>query len=344
MELSSVTKLCCNNPAPGCSPDISTSHLSTHEYLQVQLVQPGYDLDPEDHLPHHTAKVDSWTERLVKILPHAQAYFAEFVGTFLLVLFGIGSVTVAVLTGSLPSLFDVASIWAFGVAIAIYATAPISGAHLNPAITFTLWIYQHKTGFSGWMRMLGYQLAQYLGAFLAGGVTYGIWSPIISAFEANNGIVRGDANSIASAMIFHQYFPNFGIMNEKYPLLIISPWTALFVEAFGTGILAFAIFTFTDKCNSAMLKGAEPLMIGFTVAVLISIFAPISQAGFNPCRDFSPRLVAYIAGWGSVAIPGPQDGFWIYLIGPYLGAPVGAGIAFLLNRRRDTCEPHEKCE
>ena len=44
-----------------------------------------------------------------------------------------------------------------------------------------------------------------------------------------------------------------------------------------------------------------PFFIGFSVAVLISLFAPLTQAGFNPARDFGPRLVAAAAGWGSVA-------------------------------------------
>ncbi len=60
--------------------------------------------------------------------------------------------------------------------------------------------------------------------------------------------------------------------------------------------------------------------------MLISLFAPLTQAGWNPARDFGPRLVAFFAGWGSVAIPGPSAGFWVYIIGPLVGGPVGAGV------------------
>ena len=70
-------------------------------------------------------------------------------------------------------------------------------------------------------------------------------------------------------------------------------------------------------------KAAAPLLIGFTVAVLISLYAPLTQAGWNPARDFGPRVVAAISGWGSVAIPGPRNGFWVYIVGPCVGAPVG---------------------
>ena len=62
---------------------------------------------------------------------------------------------------------------------------------------------------------------------------------------------------------------------------------------------------------------------GFTVAVLISLVTPLPQAGGNPARDFGPRLVALLAGYGSIALPGPRAGCWIYLAGPLLGGPVG---------------------
>ena len=103
----------------------------------------------------------------------------------------------------------------------------------------------------------------------------------------------------------------------------MSPLIALLVEAWGTLILAFVIFALTHERNTVGLDGGTPLMIGFTVSVLISLYAPITQAGWNPARDFAPRLVAYFAGWGSIAIPGPRGGFWVYIVGPCLGAPVG---------------------
>ena len=66
------------------------------------------------------------------------------------------------------------------------------------------------------------------------------------------------------------------------------------------------------------------------MAALISLFAPLTQAGWNPARDFGPRLVAYFAGWGEIAIPGPRVGFWAYIAGPMLGAPLGAALHELL--------------
>ena len=76
-----------------------------------------------------------------------------------------------------------------------------------------------------------------------------------------------------------------------------------------------------------------PFFIGFTVAVLISLYAPLNQAGFNPARDFGPRLASVVLGWGTVAIPGPRYGFWTYILGPMFGAPIGGAVHdFLLMR------------
>ena len=62
-----------------------------------------------------------------------------------------------------------------------------------------------------------------------------------------------------------------------------------------------------------------PLLIGGTVGALISLYSPLTQMSINPARDFGPRLVAWLYGWGSVAIPGPRDGFWVYIVGPMAG-------------------------
>lgn len=48
------------------------------------------------------------------------------------------------------------------------------------------------------------------------------------------------------------------------------------------------------------------------------------QLGWNPARDFGPRLIAFFAGWRKQAIPGPQNGFWVYIVGPFFGALFGA--------------------
>ena len=73
-------------------------------------------------------------------------------------------------------------------------------------------------------------------------------------------------------------------------------------------------------------KVAVPALIGATVSVLVSLYAPLTQAGMNPARDLGPRVFAAMAGWGTVALPGPRGGFWVYVVGPIVGALVGAAL------------------
>ncbi|MBM2811265.1 MAG: Histone deacetylase superfamily [Chloroflexi bacterium] len=117
-------------------------------------------------------------------------------------------------------------------------------------------------------------------------------------------------------------------------MALVSPGLALGVEALGTGLLVLVIFAVTDPRNrAAPSRGSAPLIIGLTVAALISVFAPVTQAGWNPARDLGPRLVAWLAGYGSIAIPGPQQGFWIYQVGPLIGGTIAGGLYERVIRR-----------
>ncbi len=258
--------------------------------------------------------------------PIARACAAEVTGTFLLVLFGTGSVAAATYTEAQVGLWQVAAVWGFGVTIAIYVTASVSGAHLNPAVSFAFAILR-RAEFSP-RRMLVYWAGQLAGAILAGAVVLLFFGTFIDEFEDQNAIDRGEPGSELSAMAFGEYFPNpdlFGTGEEAADL--VSPLHAFAVEAFGTAVLALVIFAVIDRRNVSLpSKGMAPFFIGFTVAVLISLFAPITQAGWNPARDFGPRIVAFAAGWGDIAIPGPRSGFWVYITGPLVGAPIGAAI------------------
>lgn len=254
-----------------------------------------------------------------------RALVGETLGTFLMVLFGTSAVASAVLTGALQGLWQVAVIWAIGVTIAIYCSAPLSGAHLNPAVTLAVACWRPER-FSR-RRLLPYWGAQLLGAFLAGLVVWVAFAPLLDRFERREGLVRGAPDSERAAMIFGEYFPNpamFGTDEAAHAL--VSPGQALLIEGFGTAVLIFVIFVLTDP-RHRVARGLIPPLIGATVAALICLFAPFTQAGWNPARDLGPRLVALLAGYGSIALPGPQAGFWIYLLGPLVGGVLGGGLA-----------------
>jgi glycerol uptake facilitator protein len=257
------------------------------------------------------------------------AMIGEFIGTFLLVLFGCGSVAAAVLTEAQVGIFQVAIIWGLGVAIAIFLTAGLSGAHLNPAVTCALAVC---SGFPP-RRVGPYLLAQLAGAFSAAAMLHAIFLGPLTAFEAKHGIVRNAVGSEASAMIFGEYFPNPG-GQPLSPLArtVVTSSGAFLVEAVGTAILVLVILGVTDPRNAARPRGYAPLIVGFTLTVLISLFAPLTQAGFNPARDLGPRIWSALAGWGRVPFAANGWGWLtVYILAPLVGGVTGAAFyrAFL---------------
>lgn len=259
---------------------------------------------------------------------------AEAFGTFLLVLLGCGAVHTAVLLGAQSGLWQVAIVWGLAIMLAIYSVDAISGAHINPAMTiaFAVW------GRHPWQRVVPYLSAQMLGAMAAAAVLFALFSGFLSAKEREKGVVRGEPGSVVTAMCYGEYFPNPGsiaAMVGPYDSAAhaelrtrFSHGAAWLAEFLGTMVLGCLVFALTDKRNSGRpLANLAPVFIGLTVSALISVLAPLTQACFNPARDFGPRLFAYCAGWGSVAIPGLTDPSWltVYILAPIVGATAGGG-------------------
>jgi glycerol uptake facilitator protein len=248
----------------------------------------------------------------------------EFVGTFILVFFGCGSVCAAVTTGAQVGVFQVAIIWGLGIATAIYLTAALSGAHLNPAVTISLAVWGDFPG----RRVPGYICAQVTGAFVSAAMLYVIFGGAIAGFEAKNGIVRGEAGSEASAMVFGEYYPNpLGRPLSEADPGRMSMARAFAAEVCGTALLLLVIFCTTDlnnRNNPGVLTAAT---IGLTITMLISLLGPLTMACFNPARDLGPRLFSSLAGWGSVPFTANGIGWLvIYLIAPVAGGLLGGFI------------------
>jgi len=265
----------------------------------------------------------------------------EAFGTFLLVLFGCGAVHAAVLLGAHTGLFQVAIVWGLAIMLAIYTVDAISGAHINPAMTiaFAAW------GRHPWPRVLPYVAAQMLGAIAAAAVLFTLFSGFIAAKELQKGVVRGEPGSVVTAMCYGEYFPNPGSLasaDGPYDATAHAALNAKFghnaawlAEFLGTMILAAIVFALTDPRNAARPQAnLAPVFIGLTVTALISVLAPLTQACFNPARDFGPRLFAYFAGWGPVAIPDSPNTGWltVYIVAPIAGAMVGGGFYHCLLR------------
>jgi glycerol uptake facilitator protein len=245
----------------------------------------------------------------------------ESFGTFILVFFGCGSLAAAVLTGAQVGIFQVAIVWGLGIATATYMTGSLSGAHLNPAVTLAL---ATTNGFP-WRRVPGYLGAQFLGSFVASAVLYAAFIGPLRSFEASHGIVRGSVGSESSAMIFGEFFPSPG--GRPLPAgaaLFVSPGTAFYVEALGTAILVLVVLCVINVHNPSRPGALTPLTIGLTITMLISIFGPLTMAGFNPARDLAPRVFSAVVGWGSIVFTTNGTGWLtVYVIAPLLGGQVG---------------------
>ena len=243
----------------------------------------------------------------------------EFVGTFLLVFFGCGVVCTSVTTGAQSGLFEVAIVWGLGIATAIYLCGALSGAHLNPAVTLSMAVWNRFP----WQRLLPYWTTQFAGAFAAAAVLYFIFGNAIASYEKANGIVRGQPGSEAGAMVFGEFFPSPG----GQPLTAesrerISPIAAFGAEGIGTAILLLVIFCMTDERNKSRPQLLTAVTIGLTVTLLISLLGPLTMACFNPARDLAPRLFSSLVGWAD--IPFRVNGLgWCTV---YVGAPLVGGL------------------
>ncbi len=270
--------------------------------------------------------------------PLLASCLAEVLGTFLLILFGCGAVHVAVLMGELTGLWQVGTVWGVSIMLAIYIFGPISGAHINPAIT---------VGLAGWGlfpkgRVVPYVAAQLLGAFSAAAALYFLFHPQLAAKELTKGVERGEPGSEITAMCYGEYFPSPAPLaagdepysaadHEEIKARVTVPM-ACFAEFLGTAILALVVVAVTEPGNTNGPRNLAPVFIGLTVTGVICVIAPLTQACLNPARDFGPRLFASLAGWGPVAFPGPQGNgiFAVYLAAPILGALAGVGCYQLL--------------
>ncbi|MDR0870101.1 MAG: aquaporin [Planctomycetaceae bacterium] len=261
---------------------------------------------------------------------------AEFIGTFLLVFFGCGSVHTATLFNAQTGLWQIAIVWGLVIAFAIFITGTVSGGHLNPAMTLTFAVHRKLP----WKEVLPYWAGQFSGAFCAAALLFVMFNPAMKHYEESKGVVRGQPGSVITARCYGEFYSSpDAVIQPKNSWTANDDWQkqrqlvphgiAFLAEMFGTAILALVVFALIDNRNHGRPAAhLVPLFIGLTISMLISVLAPLTQAGFNPARDFGPRLFTYLAGWGSEALPGPNGiGFLtVYIIAPFAGSVLGGWI------------------
>ncbi|HEU0028249.1 MAG TPA: MIP/aquaporin family protein [Ktedonobacterales bacterium] len=253
---------------------------------------------------------------------------AEFLGTMVLLLFGDGVVAVVLLflgfsgadTGATSSWLLINWGWGFAVMLGVYVAGAISGAHLNPAVTLGFAL----RGITPWSKVGWYMLFQFLGAWFAALLLFIEYNTGFTSLEAKQGIVRGSPQSAGEASVFFTS-PHTTLGGQVVPI-----WNALFDQILGTFLLVYLILAIVDARSSPPLSNLAPLIIGLLVVAIGMSFGTNAGYAINPARDFGPRVFAWMAGWGAVALPGDGPGysayFWVPIVGPLVGGAIAAYI------------------
>jgi glycerol uptake facilitator protein len=234
---------------------------------------------------------------------------AEFLGTFVLILFGTGVVAMVVLFPTAHpgevihgGYTNITLGWGLGVTMGVYVAGKVSGAHLNPAVTLTLAAFR---GFP-WRKVVPYSLAQTAGAFVAAALVYRNYLPA-----------------------FHQvdpYLEKTAGVFTTFPAFPGMPQAGFLDQVIGTALLLLLILAITDECNTPPGANLAPLMIGLVVVAIGMSFGGMHGYAINPARDFGPRLFTMVAGFRNNGISNGDRIWWVPVAAPLLGGLVGAAV------------------
>jgi aquaporin Z len=232
------------------------------------------------------------------LLPLSKRLLAELIGTFWLVLGGCGA---AVLSAAFPSvgigLLGVALAFGLTVVSMAYAIGHISGCHLNPAITFGLYVGgRHPGG-----EILPYWVAQVLGGIAAAGLLV-----FIASGNGSDPIAAGLAANGVGAHSPGHYSQAAGIVCE-----IVM-----------TAVFLFVIMGATDKRTPGNFA---PLAIGLCLTLIHLISIPVTNTSVNPARSTGPAV--FVGGWALAQL-------WIFWVAPLIGGALGA-LAYRATRGSD---------
>ncbi|MDT7676810.1 MAG: glycerol uptake facilitator protein [Pseudonocardiales bacterium] len=246
---------------------------------------------------------------------------AEFAGTMILILFGVG-VVAQVVAGKFGDHDSIAWSWGLGVVLGVYVSAAISGGHINPAVTFAFAVF----GDFPWRKVGPYALAQTAGAFVAALLVRWNYSEVLAAADPGH--------TIKTQGVFST-LPGNGT-------LPVSELGALRDQIIGTAILLFLVAALVDARNkSAPAANMAPFVIGLLVVAIGMAWGTDAGYAINPARDFGPRLASFVTGYDTAFLD--QYGnlyFWVPIVGPLIGGVVGLGLyKVLVGRFMPPAEP-----
>ena len=236
---------------------------------------------------------------------------AEFFGTMILILFGVG-VVAQVVTGGFPTTTgatgDYNSIawgWGLGVTMAVFVAGRLSGAHLNPAVTVALAVFK---GFS-WRKTAPFIAAQTAGAFVGA---------LLVRWAYSDAINRVDPGHTKATQGIFSTSPGAGV----------SIPTAFLDQVIGTAILVMVIFALTSAVNNPPLANTAPLFIGLLVVGIGLGWGANAGYAINPARDLGPRVASWLTGYHQAMFSanGPELYFWLPLTAPLIGGVIGGAL------------------
>jgi aquaporin Z len=220
---------------------------------------------------------------------------AELLGTALLVYFAVGVATLSFGFGTAGSSFAagvVATALAFGLVLLAlaYVLGPISGCHVNPAVTIGAWL----SGRIPLVEAAGYWVAQFIGGILGALLLWGTFanSPLYSRSKTGLG-----ADGWGAASHIH-----------------INAGGAFLTEVILTALFVFAVLGATSKIANTATAG---IVIGFSLTVVHLIGIPITGTSVNPARSLGPALVV-----GGTAL----SQVWLFIVAPLVGGALAAGL------------------
>jgi MIP family channel proteins len=236
-------------------------------------------------------------------------YLAEYFGTCLLLL-GINGTQAQAVVSSTRSDASLGTnlATALTVILAVYITSPISGGHLNPAVTISLAFFQSSIA---WKKVPGYIIAQFLGAFTGAAIVYGLYVEGLNNVDGGQRRVTG---TNATAGIF-----------ATYPQPYESRVGACFDVYTSSVFLMMLICAFLDRFNAKSSNQAIPFMVGMAVLFIGLCFGWTTGYPLNPARDFAPRAFSAIF-YGSEVFSAYHYYFWIPIVMPVLGCVSGVAI------------------
>ena len=226
-----------------------------------------------------------------------QTFFAELIGTALLILLGNGVVAGVVLRGTKnenAGWIVITFGWALAVTFGVYAAGKVSGAHLNPAVTLAL----AATDQFDWAKVPLYLTGQMLGAMLGAGLVYLHYWPHWARTEDPGAKLA----AFCTAPAIRHTSSN-----------VLGEFIGTFVLLFGLSALGANEFA----------EGVNPLAVGALVMAIGLSLGGTTGYAINPARDLAPRIVHAL-----LPIPGKGgsdwDYAWIPVLGPILGGICGA--------------------